>query len=150
MHIQCPKTKQGSTEKRKQKCNSILGGYRPDLLTYIRGGDHTLLNTSRRTSKLYNRAFLYKAAAAVARRCDASALCPFNLRHGVLYILEKSAISVYCNQKSLIKNANHNLQETGTQCWVKKKLRSCGYIPLGARPTNSTKIRISVECFFNI
>ena len=50
MHIQCPKTKQGSTEKRKQKCNSILGGYRPDLLTYIRGGDHTLLNTSRRAS----------------------------------------------------------------------------------------------------
>ena len=144
MHIQCPKTKQGSTEKRKQKCNSILGGYRPDLLTYIRGGDHTLLNTSRRTSKLYNRAFLYKAAAAVARRCDASALCPFNLRHGVLYILEKSAISVYCNQKSLTKNANQN------PMLGEKKIRSCCSIPLGARPTNVIKIRISVECFFNI
>ena len=31
-----------------------------------------------------------------------------------------------------------------------KKIRSCGYIPFGARPTNLTKTRISVECFFNI
>ena len=31
-----------------------------------------------------------------------------------------------------------------------KKIRSFGYIPFGARPTNLTKTKISVECFFDI
>jgi hypothetical protein len=113
VHIQCPKTKQGSTEKRKQKCNSILGGYRPDLLTYIRGGDHTLLNTSRRASCTTELSSTRRRRWRGDAMPAPSALSICGMEYSIYWRnqLFKSIAIKRPLQKMQIK----------TQCWVKKK-----------------------------
>lgn len=133
VHIQCPKTKQGSTEKRKQKCNSILGGYRPDLLTYICGGDHTLLNTSSRRASCTTELSSTKRRRWRGDAMPApSALSIRGMEYSIYWrnrLFQSIAIKGPL-QKLRIKNKKGPIVG-----W--NKLWLCGSIPL--RPTNVTK-----------
>ena len=143
MHIQCPKTKQGSTEKRKQKCNSILGGYRPDLLTYIRGGDHTLLNTSSRQASCTTEL----SSTRRRRWCGVAMPAPsaLSIRLGMEYsIYWRTQLFQSIASKVPYKNCKSKLSGDSNQMLGQNILLWCGSIPLGARPTNVTTIRIIV------